>query len=141
MQLGLLRDGNHQNVTVSIADRAKLFADNGSQSDDNAGPAESDAGESKLGITVTAIPNAIASKLGVKGGVIVNSVRPGSFADEINLTQGTVILAINKHLITDEASYRAIVSGLKSGDDVVFQVRSTGEGASSSSSLVGGTLP
>jgi len=141
VQIGLLRDGNKMTLPVTIADRAKLFADNGSQNDDNTGPAESDAGESKLGITVTAIPNAITSKLGIKGGVIVNRVRPGSFADEINVTQGTLILAINKHPITDEASYRAIVSGLKSGDDVVFEVRPTGEGASNSNSLVGGTLP
>ena len=58
-------------------------------------PAQPDAGEGKLGITVSAIPSALASKLGVKGGVIVNSVRPGSFADEIDLARGAVITEIN----------------------------------------------
>ena len=116
VELGVLRNGTKQSVNVAIADRAKLFADVGNQNDDNAAPVESDAGEGKLGITVTALPSSVSSKLGIKGGVIVASVRPGSFADEINLTKGTVIVEINKHAITDEASYRSIVSGLKSGD-------------------------
>ena len=141
VQLGLLRNGTKENVTVGIADRAKLFADVGNQADDNAPPTESDAGEGKLGITVTAIPSALSTKMGVKGGVIVSTVRPGSFADEINLGKGTVILEINKHPITDEASYRSIVSSLKSGEDVAFVVRGTGTGAAAGNSLVGGTLP
>jgi serine protease Do len=141
IQLGVQRNGARENLNVGIADRAKLFADVGNQNDDNAAPTPSDAGEGKLGITVTAIPSTLASKLGVKGGVIVNTVRPGSFADEINLTKGTIILEINKHPITDEASYRTIVSGLKSGDDVAFVVRGSGSGAAAGPSYVGGTLP
>jgi serine protease Do len=141
VQLGLLRNGNKESINVSIADRAKLFADVGNQNDNNAAPTESDAGEGKLGITVTALPASVSSKLGIKGGVIVSSVRPGSFADEINLTKGTVIVEINKRPITDEASYRAIVSGLKSGDDVVFAVRSTSAGANAGNTLIGERLP
>ena len=146
VQLGVLRGGAKQNLTVGIADRAKLFADNGAASEDNSAPAESDAGEGKLGITVSAVPGNVASKLGIKGGVIVNSVRPGSFADEINLTKGTIITEIDtesqKRPVTDQASYQAIVSSLKSGEDVVFIVRVTGAaGAGGGPSYVGGTLP
>jgi serine protease Do len=79
--------------------------------------------------------------MGIKGGVIVNTVRPGSFADEINLTKGTVITAINRHPVTDEASYKAAVSGLKSGDDVAFEVRDTRAGSSAGPSYLGNTLP
>ena len=43
------------------------------------------------------------AKLGIKGGVIVTSVRPGSFADEINLTKGAVITEINRNPVTDES--------------------------------------
>jgi serine protease Do len=141
VQLGILRTGTKQTVTVGIADRAKLFADVGAPSDDNVAPSESDAGESKLGITVTPLPANVAAKLGVRGGVIVNSVRPGSFADEINLTKGTVITEINKQQITDQASYQSIVTGLKSGEDVVFVVRLTSAGASGGPTIFGGTLP
>jgi serine protease Do len=141
VQLGVLRNGAKQNLTVGIADRAKLFADNGNPSDDNSAPSAPDAGEGKLGITVTALPSNVASKLGVKGGVIVNTVRPGSFADEINLDKGTVITEINKQQITDQASYQSIVAGLKSGSDVVFVVRSTAAGSAGGPTIVGGTLP
>jgi len=141
VQLGLLRNGAKENVTVSIADRAKLFADVANQSDDTAAPTESDAGEGKLGIKVEALPSNLASKMGIKGGVMVTTVRPGSFADEINLTKGTIIVEINRHPITDEASYRSIVSGLKSGDDVAFAVRSANSPAASGDGYVGGTLP
>jgi serine protease Do len=141
VQLGYLRDGKQHTANVAIGDRSQLDADNTNPSSDTAAPAESDAGEGKLGITVTAIPAALASKLGVKGGVIVNSVRPGSFADDINLAKGTVIVEINKHPITDEASYKAIVTGLKSGDDVVFVVRDTGANAAAGNGYKWGTLP
>jgi serine protease Do len=140
VQLGILRGGSKQTLTVGIADRAKLFADVGTPGDDNPTPAESDAGESKLGITVTAVPGALASKLEIKGGVVVASVRPGSFADEINLAKGMVIVEINKRPVTDEATYRSIVAGLKSGEDVAFVVRG-GTGAPAGDRLVGGTLP
>jgi serine protease Do len=141
VQLGLLRNGAKESVTVSIADRAKLFADVGNPADEEAAPAESDAGEGKLGIKVEALPSSLASKMGIKGGVIVTSVRPGSFADEINLSKGTIIVEINRHPITDEASYRSVVSGLKPGDDVAFAVRSSNSPASSGNGYVGGTLP
>ena len=41
-------------------------------------------------------------RLGIKGGVIVTSVRPGSFADEIGLGKGAVITEINRKPVTDE---------------------------------------
>ena len=122
VQLGYLRDGKQHSATVNIGDRSLLAENAGKPGGDDSSAAEADAGEGKLGITVTAIPGALASKLSIKGGVLVSSVRPGSFADEINLPKGVVIVEINKQPVTDEASYRAIVKSLKSGEDVVFVV-------------------
>jgi len=141
VQLGVLRNGTKQNFTVGIADRAKLFADNGNQNDDNATPAESDAGESKLGIAVDAVPAQITSKLGIQGGVIVTSVRPGSFADDIGILSGSVILEINKKPIANKSDFNAIVGGLKSGQDVAFKVRLQGPNAPAGNTYLGGTLP
>jgi serine protease Do len=140
VQLGYLRDGKQHTASVPIGDRSQLEADASNPGSENAAPAESDAGEGKLGISVSAIPSALASKLGVKGGIMISSVRPGSFADEIALPRGAVITEINKHPVTDEASYRAIVSGLKSGDDVAFVVRLPSSVASGPS-IFAGTLP
>jgi serine protease Do len=139
VQLGYLRAGKSETATVGIIDRSKLFAGPSADSDDSSAPVESDAGQGKLGITVTAVPPALAAKLGTKG-VVVASVRPDSFADDIGLFKGYVIIAINKKPVTDEASYKAIVSTLKTGDDVVFVVRNPLQ-KQGGNSYFGGTLP
>jgi serine protease Do len=140
VRIGFLRDGKHQDATVGIVDRARLYANLGMATDTAPTPQESDAGDTKLGIKVTSIAPALASKLGVKGGVAVTSVRPGSFADEINLTKGVVITEINRHPIASDSDYRSIVSALKSGDDVVFVLRDP-RSPSSGNAILGGTLP
>jgi serine protease Do len=137
VKIGYLRDGKQNTANVVIGDRAKTYADITGQQDEPSAPQEADAGEGKLGITVSAIPPALAAKTGIKGGVIITSVRPGSFADEIGLGKTAIITAINRKPVTDEASYRAIVSTLKSKDDVVFVIQSPNKNVS----YVGGTLP
>lgn len=140
VQLGYLRDGKKLTAMVGITDRSKLqLGANAPDADNDSSPAEADAGQGKLGITVSSIPAAMASKLGTKG-VIVTSARTDSFADDIGLAKGFIIVAINKMPVTDEASYKAIVAGLKSGDDVVFVVRNPAQ-KQLGNSYVGGTLP
>src|SRR3984957_10378752 len=139
VKLGYLRDGKQNSANVVIGDRAKTYADIPGQPDDTSSPQETDAGEGKLGITVSAIPASLSAKVGIKGGVIVTNVRPGSFADEIGLSKGTIVTAINRKPVTDEASYRAIVSTLKSKDDEVSVIQSPIQ--KNLNSYVGGTLP
>ncbi len=129
------------NLTVGIADRSKLSEELADKTDEGSAPPQADAGDTKLGIKVDAIPSQVASKIGVKGGVIVVSVRPGSFANMITLAKDDVITAINRRPVTDQASYNAIVSTLKSGDDVVFEVHSAHSPATAGPSFVYGTLP
>ncbi|MCU1225820.1 MAG: peptidase and chymotrypsin/Hap [Edaphobacter sp.] len=140
VKLGYLHNGKQNTASVVIGDRAKTYADIAGDNNDNSGPQESDAGQGKLGITVSTIPAPVATKTGIKDGVIVTNVTPGSFADEINLNKGAIITEINKKPITDEASYRAIVSTLKPKDDVVFVIHSPLQ-KNSGNSYVGGTLP
>jgi serine protease Do len=139
VQIGYLRDGKKETATVGITDRAKLLAAQGGDTNDSSSPQDADVGQGKLGITVAALPPAMASKLGVKG-VVVTAVKPDSFADEIQMLKGEIIVEINKQPVTDVASYNAIVSGLKSGQDVVFVVRSP-NGRQGGNSFLGGTLP
>ena len=141
VKLGYLRSGKQNNATVAIGDRAKTYSDIAGgtvDSDDNAAPQESDAGQNILGITVGAVPPPLLKKLNLTGGVQVTNVRPGSFADEHNLGKTAIITAINKIPVTDEASYKAIVSKLKSHDDVVFVVTYPQRGPGNS--YIGGTL-
>jgi serine protease Do len=141
VKIGYLRNGKEESANVAIGDRAKTYADiAGNQDDDDNSPQESDAGQSKLGITVATIPPTVAQKTGISKGVIVTNVRPGSFADEINLSKGLIITEINKRPVTDEATYKAAVTSLKPKDDVVFVVHSPLQ-KGGGNSYVGGTLP
>lgn len=138
VHLGYVRDGKPQTAEVGITDRAKLFADLG-KGEEDANPEQSDAGQTKLGITEQPVPAAQASKMNIRGGVIVTGVRPGSFAEDIGLGTGLVIIEINRKPIASEADYRSVVSGLKVGDDVVFVVRDPRNPAGGES-YIGGTL-
>jgi len=69
-------------------------------------------------------------------------VKPGSFADEIGLSQseGLVITSVNKQPVHNKAEYNAIISGLKSGSDVVFNIVDPHH-PKDGGTLLGGTLP
>ena len=140
VKLGILRGSKKLSLDVGIMDRTKLYANlnkgGGDESNDANAP---DEGQSKLGITVQSTPEALASHLHITGGVAVTNVKPGTFADTIGLFQGAVIVEINRKPVTDMASYRAIVNGLKSGEDVVFVVRNPQQ-PNGGNSYIGGTL-
>ena len=141
VRLGYLRNGKENTVTVTVADRSKTVqeASQGNQEPNEQEP--SNAGD-KFGITVSPVPADLATHMGIHGGVLITSIKPGSFADdlEVPLVKGDVILEVNRHPITDIASFRAAISGLKSGDDVVFVVRNPQQ-RDRTNGIVGGTLP
>ena len=88
VRLGYVRDGKASMAEVGITDRSKLFANLG-KSDEDSAPEQSDAGQTKLGITEQPVPAAQASKLNIHGGVIVTAVRPGSFAEDYRARTGS----------------------------------------------------
>ena len=137
VEIGYLRDKKPGSANVTIGDRAETYKGVTGATEESSAPEQADPGQAKLGITVTAIPAAAAAKMGIQGGLTVTNVAPGSFADDIGLGKGIVILEINRQPITDEASYRNIVGRLKIGDDVVFVVRDPRQ---KTNNFVGGTL-
>ncbi len=140
VSLGVLRGGKQMTIACGIVDRSKLYENQASAADDSSEPGSSDAGQSKFGITVQAIPQQLQSRLHIMGGVGVTAVKPGSFADTIELYQGAVIVEINRKPVTDIASFNAIASELKSGDDVAMVIRNP-QRPNGGDSFVGGTLP
>jgi serine protease Do len=141
VQLGFLRNGKKQDATVTIADRSKLFA--ARLNDDEGGNDESSPKQSKFGITVRKLTPEIADRLDIPAGkgVIVQDVKPNSFAEDINLGRGDVILEVNKQPVNSEDDFTRIESGLKSGQDVVFLVRPRGSSRQDGTIFVAGTLP
>jgi len=73
--------------------------------------------------------------------VIVQEVKPQSFAEDINLGRGDVILEINKQPVNSEEDFAKVESSLKSGQDVVFLVRPRGATRQDGTVFLAGTLP
>jgi serine protease Do len=121
IRLGYLRDGKQGDTTVTIGDREKVIAEPGSMQSETNSEEKGEAGETKLGIVVRDAPASTADKLHAQG-VIVQSVRAGSFGDLQGLEPGLVIVRVNKQPTASKDQFEAIVSKLKTGDDVVFEV-------------------
>ena len=121
IRLGLIREGKPTDVAVTIDDRDKVFADLGNQQTENDNQQQGDPGEAKLGIVVREATPATAAKLHATG-MVIQSVRAGSFADLQGLEPGLVIIRVNKQPTGTKDQYDAVVSKLKTGDDVVFEV-------------------
>jgi len=139
--LGFLRNGKSQDASVIIADRAKLFAarlGEDQENDEDNGPKAS-----KFGVTVRKVTPEMADRLDIPAGkgVIVQDVKPGSFAEDVNLGRGDIILEINKMPVNSEEEFAKIESGMKSGQDVVFLVRPRGASKTDGTIFDAGTLP
>src|SRR5579872_7424538 len=139
--IGFVRNGKKQDATVTVADRAKLFAARLGDEEENG--EETGPKESKLGLTVRAVTPEMADRLDIPAGkgVIVQDIKPSSFADDVGLTRGDVILEINKQPVNSEDDFTRISSSLKSGQDVVFLVRQRGAGKQDGTIFLAGTLP
>jgi serine protease Do len=139
--LGFLRNGKPQEASVTIADRAKLFA--ARLGDDQENGDESAPKQSKFGVTVRKVTPEMADRLDmpVGKGVIVQDVKPGSFAEDVNLGRGDIVLEVNKQAVNSEEEFAKIESSLKSGQDVVFLVRSRGSTRQDGTIFLAGTLP
>jgi serine protease Do len=140
VDIGYLRGGQQMHANVVVEDRDKVLeamnaAGNGNegQSPNNPTPAPA-----KLGVTVQDLPQGAPAGL---HGVLIESVKPGSFADEIGVGQfqGWVITSINRHPVNNVQDFQTIVSGLHAGDDAVFNVVNPRH-PDAGNELLGGTL-
>jgi serine protease Do len=140
-KLAFVRNGKRQDATVTIADRSKLFASRLGEEDEN--QSEESPKASKFGITVRGITSDLADRLSIPAGkgVVVQDVKQGSFAEDLGLNRGDVILEVNKQPVNSPDDFTKIESSLKSGQDVVFLVRPRGARAQDGTIFLAGTLP
>jgi serine protease Do len=141
VKLTFIRNGKQQDATVTIADRAKLFA--ARLGDDQENDDENSPKPSKFGVTVRKVTPEMAERLDMPAGkgVIVQDVKPGSFAEDVNLGRGDIILEINKQPVNSEEDFARIEASMKSGQDVVFLVRPRGSSRQDGTIFDAGTLP
>src|SRR5215469_4847886 len=135
-----VRNGQQKQASVSVEDRAKLFPDRTEEAEDTG--TDSAPKPTKLGVTVHSLTQDQIERLGISNGkgVIVTEVKPDSFADDIGLQPGMVIVQLNRQPVNNEEDFRKMTSQLKSGQDVVFLVHQ-GRGQSGGNVFISGTLP
>ena len=140
-KLAYVRNGKKDETTVTIADRSKLFA--ARLGEDEEGQNAEEPKPSKTGLTVRNITPELADRLNVPAGkgVVVQDVKTGSFAEDVGLNRGDVILEVNKHPVNSPDEFMKIESGLKSGQDVVFLLRPRGSRPQDGTIFLAGTLP
>jgi serine protease Do len=139
VHLGYVRAGQTATATLTIADRAKLYAAQPVSQNGDTGPESvPNASEGKLGISVEPVPGPLASK-GVHG-VLVSQVKPGSFGDEAGVQPGLVITEINRQAVTGVDQFQSLVTALKAGQDVGLRVVDS-RNPTAGGTYLGGTLP
>jgi len=136
IKVDYMRDGKPESASVTVTDREKLFPGTEEAQDEN-NPEK--PAESRLGITVQDLTPAMKDRFGVDHGVVVTAVKPGSWGDDNNFNVGDVILQVNRQPVNNEADFRKIQAGLKSGQDVVCMVHQGGRRGGNV--FLGGTLP
>ncbi|HVY92949.1 MAG TPA: PDZ domain-containing protein, partial [Bryobacteraceae bacterium] len=109
--------------------RARTFSDNPQVSSNapggSGGPTE---GAQKFGISIGTLSASDKRDAGYtgNGSVCIQSVDPDSFADNIGLAKGDIILEINRQPVNSVADVTRIQSTLKAGDSVAFHISRQG---------------
>jgi serine protease Do len=114
----------------------------GSAKEEEAGPAEGT--QARFGITIENLTDARREKMGIKqhGGVLISAVEPSSFAEDINMLQGDVLIEINRQPINSVDDVKRIQNSLKAGEAVAFRIlRQGGRGGDWTPQFLAGTLP
>ena len=120
VKLTYMRDRAQKDTTATVEDRTRVFPNTVGRTGDQPG----EAAPSEFGLHVEELTPERGHRVGIEGqkGVIVSEVEPASFAEDLLFGRGDVITEINRQPINSVADYRAAVSKLKPGDDVVFKV-------------------
>jgi S1-C subfamily serine protease len=121
VQVRYVRNKQAKDVTLTVADRSKIFPQ--SAQDDTEQPDQAEE-PGQFGLHVEELTPDLAHKLGVGKleGVVVTEVEPATFAEDVGFTRGDVIIEINHLAITSLADYRAQMAKLQPGSDVLFRI-------------------
>ncbi len=142
VNIGVLRNGKRENYKVVVGDLAQIFPDKFGGPRDEA-KSQTDAGVTSFGMMVQNLSEAKRQTLGLKttGGIEVVSVDPSSFADDIGLKKGDIVVSINQHPVNSTEDLKRVQATLKPGDAVAFRIMTRqGRGGDWTSSFVAGTL-
>jgi serine protease Do len=123
ISLGILRDGKPQTVHATVGEYHNT---SNSQEASDAGAANQHA---RLGISVADLTPDLRQQYKVPGnvnGAIIQSVRPGSPADDAGLAPGVVILGVDRHPVENADSLVNQLHSEPAGKDVLLLVWANG---------------
>jgi serine protease Do len=127
LKVDYIRDGKPHVTNVTVGDRVKVFASQfGGSEQPSEGTDQPEATPARFGISIQNLTDRLKENMGIKeNGVLVQSVEPGSFAEEdLGLQQGDVILAVNRKPVANVDEFKRIQSSLKTGDALALRVLS-----------------
>ena len=136
-----MRDRKEQETELIIADRSKVFADIlNPEEQERSG--ETAGTEAKFGISIQNLTSEMANRLGLDQvrGVVVTNVDTDSFAEEIGMERGDVILELNHQPVNKVEDVLRIQRSLNPKSDVVFLIQRN-QGGQTASLYLAGTLP
>lgn len=143
LDVTVVRNGKRENYKVVVGDLAQIFPDKfGGPTDQESGQAE--GGAASFGMQIQNLTERQRQTMGLKvqGGVQVVSVDPDSFAADLGLKPGDIVVSINQHPVNSTDDLMKYKATLKPGDAVALKVMTRqGRGGDWTSSYVAGTLP
>jgi serine protease Do len=141
--LGVVHDGKRSDFKVVVGDIAQIFPEENATAD-STGSVRPEVTSAKFGMKIQVLTDQKRAGLGIKqsGGVLIASVDPNSFADEIGLAPNDVVLAINRQNVNSVADVERIQNTLKPDDPVQFRVlRKSGRNGEWAPMYLAGMLP
>jgi len=125
-QLKYVRDGRVLSTTVNLGERPRNI---GQESPEDPNDEDDVQPSGKLGVGVINLTPEIARQLKVRisTGVAVQSVQPGSPAEEAGLQRGDVIHRVNRIPVNSRSDFVNAVSSLKSDKEVTLQIERAGQ--------------
>ncbi len=141
VDLTVQRSGKKETKKVVVGDIAQIFPERFAGATDKE-PGKSDVGPTSFGMQIQNLTDQRRQTLNLqeKGGVLVQSVEPDSFAYDIGLRAGSVILSINQKPVNSTDDVMKIKDSLKPGDAVAFRVLSRAPSRTGNGEWVAGYL-
>lgn len=119
------RNGKRLDFKVAVGERSVIWANERQVSDNRPEAPQADKiAQAKFGITIMRLTQKERNDLQIenKEGVKVVSVDPGSFADDIGMTEGDAIISINRQPVASPDDVMKLQANLKPGQAVAVHI-------------------
>ncbi len=123
INLGILRDGKEQSIHVTVGE----FNAKGTEAAANDGPGKTQGG--RLGLAVDNLTPDMRQQFNIPErvkGAAIQTVRPGSAAEDAGLQPGDVIMEVNRKAVDGAESCVSAIHAAPAGKDVLLLVWSGG---------------